>query len=49
MTEFEGKAVLDHGMLLSYHSLEISRRFPPCRKQVLHKRLSGTSLQASLC
>ena len=27
MTEFEGKAVLDHGMLLSCHSQEISRLF----------------------
>ena len=49
MTEFEGKAVLDHGMLLSYHSQETSRRFLLCRKLVLHKKLSGTSLPASQC
>ena len=47
MTEFEGKAVLAHGMLLWYHSRVILSRFLPCRRQELRKRLSGNSLPAS--
>ena len=45
MTESGGKAALDHGMLLSYHSQETLHRFPRRKKRVLPMRHSGASRQ----